>query len=395
MLVFAALAFLCCSHRQQQSETPKATAIGICQKEMTAPHFSFLTFNTALATGINPYTRERLPHILAAIDSNHDTIECYNEVWEFETAMQVVALLESQGKEVFYEDTRGEGETGHDRCTEDEASDVVVCVEDHCLNARDEHFSICAMRECFPEVLKLYLFHEPCFTCLSSLVGEGFVGMKETCVGVNTVGASRPYDGANDAMLASMFPLKNRRVVRLPSYGVNRVALIATVELPSIGPVDVACTHLTPADSNPTPSSSPFDSWDDERNAQIAAIDAALEERPVLPVLLLGDINAGPKREGWLRVLAKNSWDEIVRRGFSSPAAKTWPPICSACRWNTMRGMKDNYLIDHVLVRNSPNRKIPEAVCATPVFHTQVFIGEKDHGWMGNISDHFGIRLLF
>ena len=221
--------------------------------------------------------------------------------------------------------------------------------------------------------------------------------MEDACVGNTALGASRPYEGASGVILASKFPLKNRRAVRLPSYGVNRVALIATVYIPGVGPVETACTHLTPADRNPTPSSSPFDSWDDERNAQIAAIDTVLKERSGdrRPALLLGDMNTGPKRDGWLRVQSKTSWDEIVRRGFSSPAAETWPPICSACRWNTMRGMKNDYLIDHVLVRNSPNRKIPEAMCAVPVFHTKIFIGEKDRGWIGNISDHFGIRVLF
>lgn len=381
-----------CVHGRER--TPAFIIPSSCR--VNRPDLSVLTWNGALAPGINAWATPRRPLIQEAVASAPDDIICLQEFWPYDAARETVSLLEKRGLQVFYEDTRGENESpGAPACAPDDLTDIHSCMKENCANAGEET-TICAMQKCRSRLTPLYILNRPCLVCLVASVGmEKVEDIYERCLRRR---ANRVYGGANGVILASRWPMpkKEREVLRLPATGANRVALIASVHTPGGHPIEVACAHLS-ADDNVPPLEPRFSAWDDERREQLQRIDERLRARSrERPSLLIGDMNFGGNVSGWLRPTSLSLWRDALERGFMSPAAHAWPPICSECGNNSFHTPGRNLLIDHVLVRNNANGKYAlQPMCAEPAFYAKVVVANGGKKRLMNLSDHYGIRVQF
>jgi hypothetical protein len=194
-------------------------------------------------------------------------------------------------------------------------------------------------------------------------------------------------------MLLSKHPMRDKQEVRLPSSGINRVALLATVDLPSGKSVRVACTQLsTPIATGPTHPS--FDDWTDEQQAQAKLVlDALKKSAAGLPTVVMGDLGFSI---GSLTVneLEQDTWRPFAANGYWSPAMHVEPPMCTACKGNTVGGNTEHaYLTDHLMFRVADEHRFGP-VCADTVFTDKPkIIGYFGKEVPSHRSGHFGLRV--
>lgn len=352
-----------------------------------------VTFNAAIAPGMNAGASLRLPHIVTALASLDYDLLCLQEVWPVADAARVIAALNLPAENVVYTDTRSEGESGEDICTQNQVSSLMRCVRRHCAATPPEDLTICARSECHGQLLSLYLFHKHCLNCLISSVGRSLPEINSTCV-VGGKGASRIYGGANGVILASRFQLFDKETIRLPSSGANRVALLGRIKGPGKEPIEIACAHLS-SDEEVPPTNPLFSNWDKERLAQLRLIEKRLKERAGTgSIIFLGDMNFGPGDGKKITPISESLWKESLRLGFISPAAQVAPPICSSCAENSLRKNKRDHLIDHILFLDPQGAFEP--ICAEQVLERPIVItGNNGEQVRTNLSDHYGIRVKF
>lgn len=372
------------------------------------PLLETVTFNAGLAPGIVPYATPRTPAVAEAVGKLRGVgLICLQEVWEPAARDAIIGKLDLPEENVFHADTFGEGEThGLHRCAPGLIEPLLRCTERRCKDYSDEDKSICAKRKCFMQLAQIYFTDKSCIQCLLSSVGHSTDEVRRMCTSEG--GQCRTYHGSNGMLLASRWPLKNREVIRLPSSGVNRVALLATVDVPGMGEIEVGCTHLS-SETLMDPIIPGFDEWSDEMVAQFDLAERRLKERAgERPQLFLGDFNAGPGRDGYgmhwppthrgveLGRVAPRVWRRILRSGFHSPASRVKPTFCTTCSDNLIRLGQTNHLIDHVLVRDPKGGLDLEAVCAHPWFDQPIpAITTTGEPVSLSFSDHYGAVVKF
>jgi hypothetical protein len=371
------------------------------------PILETVTVNWGLAPGVVRHASPRIPAVADEIRTlrlGRMGIACFQEVWTDEARDAVVEALALPPENVYVFDTRGENErTGIDVCAPGELDDVEACVRSHCTGLPDEEQTICALDHCKTDLgLMYYAGAKECFNCVAASVGLPVDGIVARCVQPDvhsTVqGASRAFGGRNGVVLASRWPLKRREAIRLRSSYSNRVALLATIEVPGFGPIEVACTHVSTWNELP-PNHPEFSDWDDEMKAQIEDVSERLAERAggVRPQLFLGDMNAGPRIAPDVSEAMGKVWSRIVSLGFFSPAAHVTEPFCSTCEGNSLRAADArSYLIDHVLLRDPKGGPELVPVCAHPFLdQSRVYEGYGGQLVDGHLSDHYGINVDF
>lgn len=249
-----------------------------------------VTMNAALAPGINAMASARTPVFAKDIAAYRDVdVLCLQEVWKDEAARTIEDSLGLSAEHVYRVDTRGHNEVpGQATCLPTQINGVAKCVKKNCAGLADEDQAICALHECEISIgmMKNSLTGQECINCLLATVGNSIEETARICT--SDSGASRIYGGQNDVLLASKWPLLNREAIELPGSAANRVALFATIMLPSRGPVEVVCTHLTSGTDKAPPTDPRFKTWDEERDAQIRIIIQAMKSRSMnRPALLV------------------------------------------------------------------------------------------------------------
>jgi endonuclease/exonuclease/phosphatase family metal-dependent hydrolase len=359
------------------------------------PLFRTLTFNAGLAPGIVPFATQRIALVAEAVAYSDFDLVCLQEVWTKEARDAIVAALALPPENVYYVETEGEGETGKDRCADGEIDDILACAQKNCGSEPAEEFTACAARKCLASGIQLYLHSRSCLNCLTACAGKSASEVVETCTGAGA-GASRTYGGRNGIILASRWPLIDKGVEHLPSSGANRVALMARVEVPGHGSVEVACTHLS-SRNDVSPTHPAFSDWSDEQRAQIELISEKLKFRSEgRPELLIGDMNFGQRNDPVNAALMWSSWKLTADLGFVSPVEYAEPAFCSCCDSNYLNVSKSNILIDHALVRNPPKGGGLEPLQAFRVFDQTVSILDwTSQQVQTNMSDHYGVVVDF
>jgi hypothetical protein len=359
-----------------------------------ASEFKVLTYNVGLAPGLVPLSTPRIPHVAKAIaDSDADVI-CLQEAWKPDAIEALRAVTGATPDRFFVGDTAGENEDRDDQCGSGHLNALAACARKYCSGVPDEDMALCALENCKASGIRLYLFHRSCLNCVVSQVGNGIDEIRQTCTDRPS---SRVYGGGNGIVMISRHPLLDREVVRLRSSNANRVALLARVEVPGRGSVQVGCTHLS-APAPTSPSHPDFDSWDEEKTSQLKDAMDALERRgPGQPHILALDGNFGPGYGSVILPSDPQLWNYAQRRGYwSIGAALMDPPLCTSCASNPLRKRNPrNYMLDHILIHKGScgNAFVPTAV--RRMFVDPVTVDAYGKRWRTTLSDHYGIEATF
>ncbi len=356
--------------------------------------FVAVTYNAALAPGMNPLATPRVPYVAKSVAQLQFDALCLEEVWPDAAKDAVIAAMHLPADHVLVDKRAVAKGVPGDRCTADEIAPLERCVRTSCADVPTEMVTVCAEEHCEREGLDLYIRSKECLRCLAACVGQSADQIVDTCV-TSGRGASLVYEGRNGVILASRKPLRNTEVIPLPSSDANRVALFATIDGYGSEPIEVACAHLSTLQPVP-PSHAEFRDWTEEQIGQLRIVSRRLAERAGnRPMLFLGDMNFGTANAKAQEV-SEGAWEEAVRLGFTSPGIAADPPLCSSCAGNTLRSVSSSFLLDHVLVRDPPGGSTLAPVFAINVFDDVVTIKGYDGAPVAtNLSDHYGIAVKF
>ncbi|MEK7546385.1 MAG: endonuclease/exonuclease/phosphatase family protein [Patescibacteria group bacterium] len=372
------------------------------------PILETMTWNVGLAPGVVPHATPRIKLVAEEIANFSDLgVICLQEVWTEEARDAISASLALPSEQVYYVDTRGQGDDLKDVnvCRPSQLDALVSCARDACGDLPDEEHAHCALESCNKEIFALYMRGgEDCLNCLVSSVGLSIDETIRTCT-IPGQGVSHSYDGQNGVMLISRWPLKNREAILLPSSIANREALFATVDIDDRESLEIACTHVSTWNELPPSHLGPdgrkqFKDWDAEMNAQIGIISDRLNARAQgRPQLFLGDMNAGPDLRSDMKADMPMVWRRIRALGFSSPAVQAEENFCSVCRGNSLREPSArNKLIDHVLVRDPVGGSSLTPLCTRSLFdadHKRYFRGLDGRMLEEHLSDHYAVTVTF
>jgi endonuclease/exonuclease/phosphatase family metal-dependent hydrolase len=407
LIIVTALALAAACWRVWETQFRKTHYV--LEKERSVPAicpadggFSVLTFNAALAPGLVSYSTPRKPNIIAGIRDFRDTdVICLQEVWKEEDARAVMGAIGRDADRTYWEDTSERNHAAGTYVCEKGLIEGKLgdCFREHCAgpDVAIEDQSSCVAHHCRTIGTALLLVSAEgrrCLVCLGAMAGHPVGEIIKTCEG--PVGASRVHGGHNGVILSSRWPLRNRQTLHLEASGANRVALIATIDIPGRGPIEIACTHLTAPHGGIPPFQTGYATWHEEQAAQVRAISEALAMRASdgRAQLLVGDLNAGPNVKG--TDLAANqdlTYKLVEDMGFRCPALDAKEPYCTVCRGNTMRSAgAASHHIDHACVRGGSLT----AACARQVLHetreTNLLDGTRR---MLHPSDHAGSFIKF
>ena len=363
-----------------------------------------LTMNWGEAPGVISLATPRLPAIAAEVEKIRGVgIACFQELWTQESKDAVIKAL-GPDMYVYQESTRGENQRdGVDICYPRDVKQTVACARKKCVGLPAEEQTICVYEECFSELKDTYIFRRrECVYCVVAGVGNVTEDIIHSCVqqpgGPKIAGMSRAFDGQNGVMLVSRWPLQNPEILRLRASFSNRVALFATVEIAGFEPIEVACSHISTSTELP-PNHPDFSDWDEEMKEQVGDISRKLKERAgQRPSLFLADLNAGPKLGEDISEMAAKVWWYMQELEFYSPAAHADKPFCTICAGNTLRsdGATNNYLIDHVFVRDPSGGTKLLPIVTHPVFdQRRIFRGYNGEWVDSHLSDHYGTVVKF
>jgi len=360
-------------------------------RQLARPDIRVVTFNAGLAPGVVRLAKQRTAAVAEELGRLDYDVLCLQEVWTDEAQDAILAALNLPPENVYRVDTEGEGETGKDVCKPDQIKDIMACTLKKCSQEPPEEVSTCAASECIEEGIMLYLRGRECLNCLTATAGKSVDEVMRICT--SSTGASRIYDGGNGVILASRWPLLEKGVIHLPSSGANRVALMATVDVPGKAKVEVACAHLS-AKNDVSPTNPAFSDWTEEQQSQLRLISEKLTFRAAgRPQLLIGDLNFGQRNDKVaVAALMWSTWRLAADLGFVSPVEYAEPGFCSWCHENWLTHSSDDHLIDHVLVRNPARGQMLEPACAYRIFDQPISITD----WQGRLtgaylSDHYAV----
>ncbi|KAK3085772.1 hypothetical protein FSP39_008523, partial [Pinctada imbricata] len=237
-----------------------------------------------------------------------------------------------------------------------------------CLHSKSELDTLhCAVKKA--NVMDL---PQECITCITM---SGVDRILSDCVGATSGGINVPA-----LVLLSKLPLRNTKNVDfLP--GIKQL-VPRSLSLCGDGLGPVACTHTT-ADLGKVyyePNLlKTFKSWK-EQNLN----DATKLVKDLLPqprAIIMGDLNCGPDEPSRaVKGDFTDSFKQFTRNNYTTPFVRLVGK-CTFCAENTLVPYKDNWNLDHILLRGH------EAKSAKRIFDEP--IPGKDYP----TSDHYGIQI--
>ncbi|HEX9258812.1 MAG TPA: endonuclease/exonuclease/phosphatase family protein, partial [Acidimicrobiales bacterium] len=128
-------------------------------------------------------------------------------------------------------------------------------------------------------------------------------------------------------------------------------------------------------------------SWQAEQRSQIDRLVALIAEKAPAgaPVVVLGDLNAGPALSG-IAGEAPENYAVLPASGLAVPYVDAPAPECTFCADNPLVGGADDdqsVLIDHVMVRGLRSTGVDR------VLDQPVLIGTSE----SRLSDHYGVKV--
>jgi endonuclease/exonuclease/phosphatase family metal-dependent hydrolase len=196
------------------------------------------------------------------------------------------------------------------------------------------------------------------------------------------------YGGSYGLGLLTRDVILDRNTLRFDSELNARGVIYVRLKVPALGQVDVFCTHLTPSIAGLAP---PRDrSWAELHSAEVAAllqwIDAKSDAQH--PILLIGDLNAGPSAGPWNRAVLPRDYEHIVAYGFVNAYPTSTDASCTFCDENPLNGGtgRSGAIIDHILVKNFTG-----AVRVEPILREPITLRVDGKAVTAAYSDHYGL----
>lgn len=352
---------------------------------------AFVTYNAGLATGFVDYATERLPKLAELIAGLDADVVCLQEVWTEADAAAIVAGVATAfpySHRVVTRDTS----VGPAACTTAESDPLVACMDAKCPGVPAGEVSSCALDNCRPEFGAL---SSTCVNCIVANIGKEVSEIIGLC---KTGSPKYAYEGSNGLLLLSRAPLKAKASENLSSTNVQRSVLGATVSLPGIGAVEVACTHLSSdLTSIGVTYTGPDGSWAGENAAQAEAVWAFASGRSANALkVVLGDMNSGPAFLPEVKAeIPDAAFKVYADAGLidfpASLAAEADGRVCTYCESNTLVHEEGSVQIDHIYLTKVPSGYTPKVtrVGTEPVAITN----QNGETVSTHPSDHFGVRL--
>jgi endonuclease/exonuclease/phosphatase family metal-dependent hydrolase len=364
-------------------------ALSCSSSDSPPPQVAVVNFNAGLATGYVDYAAERQPLIGPAIAALDADVVCLQEVWSQEAADAILAATASAFPYHYLEVTKGEeGGGGTPACTVDEVQPLKACVEANCGGVAPGELAGCAVTNCKDKVDAL---PSACTTCIAANIGKAIDEILGACT---TSSASYTYDGRNGLLLLSRHPLSGTEYKRLDSYLIVRVVLHAVVATPTLGSLDVFCTHLTADLGASVKYAGKAASWGAEQGAQIDVMTAWVAERATAHAglaVVLGDTNCGPAHDPGVTAAFPENHAKFAAAGWADPYGDDPATPCTFCGANPLVGDDTSELIDHAFVVGAVPTTEYEA---TRVLDQPVTLTIGGAPVESRLSDHYGVRVV-
>ena len=353
---------------------------------------AFVTYNLGLAKGYVDYAEERRPHLVELLAGLDADVLCLDEVWtqdDVEAVLAGVAEAFPYSHYKMLEDTT----VGPPACGQTESEPLIACLDLQCQGVSASEIAGCALSKCRPEFDAL---SDGCTSCLAANIGKEVDEMISLC---QTGSAKYSYSGANGLLVLSRAKLERPEHFTMDSTLVQGSVLAVTVELPRLGTVAIACTHLA-ADltSSGVPYTGSHASWEGENRYQaetvrdfMATYGAGADLK-----LILGDLNSGPPFPpdvaAELPAAAHSVFTEARYRPFPSSLSDASGKVCTFCADNTLNADTiPSVQIDHLMLDALPAAFTP---IVTRLGTVPVAITLRDGTSLStHPSDHYGVRL--
>jgi endonuclease/exonuclease/phosphatase family metal-dependent hydrolase len=321
------------------------------------------TFNAGLAVGVLDYASERTPFVIQALAAEPLDLLCVQEFWLDSQWEKLVTSVGDRLPSRMRPAAVASSNTS--ACTPSEIAPAAACVMKACGSVADSDVPACAMRECgrFATALST-----SCIGCLSrdplrkasEILAEcAPKGSKLAATagrkGERTTDSEAYYYGGSTGIgLLSASKILETEVLPLRSTQNARAVIYARIETPVTGELNVFCTHLTPYLRHTAyPGKG---SWEQEQSEQVDALLSFIDRKagPHAPVVLLGDLNTGPRLPRSVQPRLPEHYQRFIDRGFLNAFVASRGAECTFCYSNPVGGASgsDGILIDHVLTRN-------------------------------------------
>ena len=305
---------------------------------------------------------------------------CLQEIWSPDDRQAFIDRLAPVFPHAHFENTTNaslfpDAEAEPAACTDMEAQPLADCARPACSGNPD--ITSCVLSECGDLFSAL---SAQCQECAASNIGLGDVDeILAVCTTEGAIGYS--YDGQNGLLLLSKTPIEEKRYAQLDSFLIARGVLFGQTN-----GVDVACTHLSAALSDPV-YNGPFDSYAAENAAQIQMLFTMMTSEDARPQVLVGDFNTGPDVGGLAGSLPDN-YDLFADQGWSNPNIELEMPLCTWCAENLIVSGTRNRAIDHIFVRGTTATDVARVLDGPLELVTM-----SDEPIVTSYSDHYGIAV--
>lgn len=350
----------------------------------------FTTYNLGLATGYVDYAEERRPKLVELLQTLGSDVICMQEVWTEDDAKAVVAGVAATYPYSYYEIIE-DNTVGPPACTEADTVDLLACVEEKCDGVPSSEITNCVLNNCSAEFGAL---PDACVNCLAANIGKEIPEIVSIC----RAGSPKfTYGGANGLLVVSRAPISNPQHLKLESSLVQRSVIGVTVNLPQLGKVAVACTHIASDLSKDIPYTGPYASYEAENKAQAEGVRDFMATYGASASLkvIMGDINSGPG-------FGTTVTPEIPLAGYSvlkDAGFAVFPSaigdsgmFCSFCADNALNNDDIASLqLDHIALSIMPAGFSP---AITRIATEPITITLEDGSTVTtNASDHYGVSL--
>lgn len=364
------------------------TGAGCSDDDVAEPSLAVATYNTGLAKSYVDYATERAPLVIEALAEQDVDVLCVQEVWDSEDwdALKEASPLKNTLHLPPIEEDAGDAAL----CTEAELTPLGACVMEKCDVGPGE-LTNCALANCGAQVGAL---SSECQGCITGVIGTLSLTEIIAACGPGGEGSSGyAYGGSFGIGLLSYEPFEAEDSLVFSSTSNRRGVLYGKTRAADGLPVHVFCTHLSANLSN-VPYTGTLGSWELEQTRQIRALTRFINDKTSADdrIVLLGDLNTGPKEKGIAAELPAN-YAMFESDGFENAYLQSGDVQCTFCASNALQpeNPDPSVLIDHVLLKGFGE---------TPYSTSQIMRGEitiRSNGTAVDTaySDHYGLRTEF
>ena len=347
---------------------------------------SHATYNAGFALNFVPYAEERVQPVVDALKTVDADVLCLQEVWQLADITAITEGVKATFPHEFHVITdAGEPDPADlPACSQAEAVPLKDCAEaNDCANSGD--LTGCVVGNCGAEFGAL---SPECTNCLASNLDKPTL---DEIFQVCAVGSAKfSYEGRNGLILLSKLPLSDTDHLVMDSFQVRRAVLTATVDS-AAGKRALFCTHLT-ASLSELEYGGEFGTWEEEQAHQVDQLTTFIGDKAPAetPIVLMGDMNAGPKIGTTIDGEAPEVYQKFVDAGFEAPYVLQDGSPCTWCKANTLVDeTSSDRIIDHVFLKGFGTA----TTAASRILDGTTTIDVGGTATETNLSDHFGVRV--